>query len=116
MQRSAAVALALLAACEDEVAQDCPGEPVATFHFTGQRAGDSYLLETSTDGAVLGDECAPTCSAKLRLVVAGDVLRVDGEAVSFAGVLVEVLSAVDGSACGTCTPPCAARYAITGTP
>jgi hypothetical protein len=65
MQRSAAVELALLAACEDEVAEDCPG---------------------------------------------------DGEAVSFAGVLVEVLSPVDGSACGTCTLPCAARYAITGTP
>jgi hypothetical protein len=32
MQRSAAVALALLAACEDEVAEDCPGEPVATRH------------------------------------------------------------------------------------
>jgi hypothetical protein len=36
MQRSAAVALALLAACEDEVAEDCPGEPVAArYAITG---------------------------------------------------------------------------------
>jgi hypothetical protein len=81
----------------------------------GQRTGDHYRLETSTDGAVLGEECAPTCSAELRLLVAGDVVRVDAEAASFAGVLVEVMSAPAGTDCGTCTLPCAARYAITGT-
>jgi hypothetical protein len=82
----------------------------------GPRTGDGFVLETSTDGAVLGEQCAPTCSAELRLVVAGDVARAGGEAVSFAGVLVEVMSAASGSACGACTLPCAARYALAGTP
>lgn len=176
MRRVLALALALVAACADESDVDCPGEPVATFHFTGTkvdagdpsiaaldpvpatpecgetfgydeaplepfyatltadlassaaalcrtrgpvligpRTGDRYLLETSTDGAVLGEECAPTCSAELRLLVAGDVVRVDGEAASFSGVLVEVMSKAAGSECGACTLPCAARYALQGT-
>ncbi len=54
----------------------------------GQRTGDRYLLEVSTDGAVLGEECAPTCNAGLRLLVSGDVLWVDGDAAGFVGVLV----------------------------
>lgn len=175
MHRSAAVALAafLLAACDDQGAPECPGEPVASFHFVGtrvaagdpsialdpvpatadcdaalgypdsvdfygtlsadaagpagalcrspgpvlfgQRTGDRYLLEASAEGAVLGEACTGTCSAGLRLLVAGDVLREGGAAVSFAGVLVEVMSALPGSACGTCALPCAARYALTGT-
>jgi hypothetical protein len=81
----------------------------------GPRTGDHFVLETSTDGAVLGQQCAPTCSAGLRLVVAGDVVRDAAEPVSFAGVLVEVMSAAAGSICGACTLPCAARYALEGT-
>lgn len=82
----------------------------------GPRSGDRFVLETSTGGAVLGEECAPTCSASLRLVVAGDVGRDGGAAVSFTGVLVEVMSAAPGSLCGECALPCAARYALAGTP
>lgn len=177
MRRPVRLALVLvlpiaLAACADEDAAVCPGEPVATFHFAGTkvaagdpaldpapdvpdctddlgfpaaiafqgtlaadpassagtlcraqgpvlfgtRAGDHFAVETSTDGAVLGEQCAPTCSAGLSLLVTGDVVRVDGAAASFSGLLVEVMSAAAGSACGACALPCAARYALEGTP
>lgn len=176
MQRPAAVALALaLLACGEDDAQDCPGEPVARFHFTGarvargdpavaaidpvpdaadcaeplaypselvpfdgtlsaepanpagalclargpvllgERSGDHYVVETGSAGAVLGKECADTCSAALRLVVAGDVVRVDGAPASFSGVLVEVMSALAEGTCGACSLPCAARYLVAGT-
>jgi hypothetical protein len=82
----------------------------------GPRSGDRYDLETSTDGAVLGQECAATCNAALRLVVSGEVVRDAGAPSSFTGVLVEVMSAAQGSNCGSCALPCAARYALAGTP
>ncbi len=81
----------------------------------GQRSGTRYAVETRTGGAVL----PPTCSAALRLVVAGDVLGTGTPPTSFQGVLVEVLTWVDGD-CGTFLPEpvraCAARYALQGTP
>lgn len=78
----------------------------------GLRGGDRIVVETSTDGAVLAD-CGG-CPARLRLVVAGDLLPGGGAPpAGFDGALVEVLSAADGP-CGACVLPCAARYAITG--
>jgi len=78
----------------------------------GQRAADRFVVETTTEGAVLGG-CAG-CPARLRLVVAGDVLPGGtSPPTGFAGVLVEVLSATGGD-CGTCLLPCAARYALNG--
>jgi hypothetical protein len=112
---------AQLAGFEGTLAAD-PASPAAALCRTpgtvlyGPRTGDRFALETTTDGAVLGEQCAPTCSARLRLLVVGDVLRAGGEAVSFAGVLVEVMSAAAGGDCGACTLPCAARYALVGTP
>ena len=91
--------------------------PVGIVLF-GQRTGARYVVEGGTDGAVLAD-CSPTCSAALRLVVAGDVVADAGGApATFQGVLVEVMSQVGGE-CGTCLPPpalaCAARYTLVGT-
>jgi hypothetical protein len=177
-----ALAASALAACSGSPGQQCPGEPVAHFTFTGariylgdaalagldpvpaipdcstavgpppypdtlpgfdatlaadastqaaalcrprgivlfgQRSGTRYSVEGSTDGAVLAS-CSPTCSAELRLIVAGDVaVAPDGTPTGFQGILIEVMSLVAGD-CGTCLPPpanaCAARYTLTGTP
>jgi hypothetical protein len=84
----------------------------------GQRSGTRYVVESGTGGAVLA-ACSPSCTAALRLVVAGDVVAgPGGEPASFQGALVEVMSWVDGD-CGTCLPEparaCAARYALQGT-
>jgi hypothetical protein len=77
----------------------------------GVRSGSSYRLEMGTDGAVL-PECASTCAASLRLVIAGEVTGgAQGEPLAFKGVLVEVMTRTEGS-CGACTLPCAARYAL----
>ncbi len=92
--------------------------------LSGERTGpSSYSVETSSDGAVL---CSSTCSATLRLVVAGDVVPdPGGGAATFEGILVEVLTEARG-ACDACLPlvpdadpperACAARYALSGTP
>lgn len=78
----------------------------------GQRTGDRFVVETTTDGAVLRG--CEGCPARLRLVIAGDVLPgAPSPATGFQGALVEVLTAADG-ACGTCVLPCAARYHLTG--
>jgi hypothetical protein len=175
---AAALAVAALGACSDPPAQECPGEPVARFHFTGslvaggdpalagldpvpsdpdcvpptgpqfpdalpafdgllaadpstqsaalcrptgivlfgQRSGSRYSVEGSTDGAVLAS-CAATCSAALHLFVVGNVsLDGGGAPAGFEGVLVEEMSRVGAGDCGACTLPCAARYALAGTP
>lgn len=85
----------------------------------GLRSGSRFSVETGTGGAVLGG-CSATCSAALRLVVAGDVVTgPGGEPASFQGALVETMTFVAGD-CGTClseaAPSCAARYTLTGTP
>lgn len=85
----------------------------------GQRSGSRYAVETSSAGAVLAT-CSASCAAALRLVVVGDVLTgAGGEPEAFQGVLVEVMTRVDGD-CGTCLPEparaCAARYALQGSP
>jgi hypothetical protein len=81
----------------------------------GQHSGTRYSVQGSTDGAVLAS-CAATCSAALRLFVVGNVSSDPGGAPSgFAGVLVEEMSKVGAADCGTCTLPCAARYALAGT-
>lgn len=85
----------------------------------GQRSGSRYAVETSNAGAVLAD-CTPSCAAALRLVVAGDVVTgPGGEPAAFQGVLVEVMTHVDGD-CGSCLPEparaCAARYRLQGAP
>lgn len=84
----------------------------------GQRSGARFVVELGTAGAVLGG-CAASCSALMRLTVAGDVAgSPEGGPTEFEGALVETLSAADGADCGACTPalPCEARYALTGAP
>jgi hypothetical protein len=82
----------------------------------GEHTGTRYDVETGTSGAVLG-ACDPSCATGLRLVVAGDVeVGPGGEAVGFHGVLVEVMSPLQGSVCLPCIVPCAGRYAIDGAP
>ncbi len=82
----------------------------------GAHTGTRYVVQTGTSGAVLGG-CDPSCSTGLELVVAGDVeLGPVGEAVAFHGVLVEVMSPLQGSSCGACVLPCAGRYALDGAP
>lgn len=83
----------------------------------GDRSGSRYEVEGGTEGAVLAS-CSPTCDAAMRLVVAGDVIAdATGAPASFTGVLVEVMSLVNGD-CGACLPApafaCAARYVLTG--
>jgi hypothetical protein len=95
-----------------EAAALCTTRGVVLF---GQRTGDRYVVETATSGAVLS-ACGTSCTAAMRVLVAGDVVRADGAAVAFGGVLVEVMTAQDGAACGPCVLPCAARYALAGTP
>jgi hypothetical protein len=84
----------------------CRGDGAVLF---GTRIGDRWVVEESSDGAVLGG-CDPTCAARSRVVVAGDL---DPGRTSFSGALVEQLTAAGGS-CGACVLPCAARYALTG--
>lgn len=103
----------LEADADTEAAALCrPGREI----LFGQRSGTRYVVEARTGGAVL----PPTCSAALRLVVAGDLLpATETTPASFQGVLVEVLSWVDGD-CGPFLPEplraCAARYALQGAP
>jgi hypothetical protein len=78
----------------------------------GTRTGDHWTLEETTEGAVLGG-CDPTCAARSRVVISGDV--VPGTPAAFAGALVEQLTAT-GGVCGACVLPCAARYALSGVP
>jgi hypothetical protein len=172
----------LAAACGEDAPAVCPGDPVATFHFSGtkvdagdaalaglepdpalpdcpgpvgypatgerlppfdgtlardpstdaatlcrpreiflfgQRTGSRYFLETGSTGAVL-EGCSASCAAALRLLVAGEVVDgPDGEAAAFDGVLVEVITYVEGD-CGECLPPgartCAGRFTLDGTP
>lgn len=82
----------------------------------GQRTGSRYVVEARTGGATL----PPACSAALRLVVAGDVVpATDTEPTSFQGVLVEVLTWVDGNCEAYLPEPiraCAARYTLRGAP
>jgi hypothetical protein len=76
----------------------------------GTRAGPRWTVEEATDGAVLG-ACGPTCAARSRVVIAGD-LAPDPTPV-FTGALVEQLTPAAGN-CGGCVLPCAARYQLTG--
>lgn len=105
----------LAADASTQAAALCRGRGVVLF---GLRSGSRYVVETATGGAVLG-ACSPSCSAELRLVVAGDVVAdAGGQPASFQGALVEVMKHVDGD-CGGCLPEptrsCAGRFAIAGT-
>jgi hypothetical protein len=75
----------------------------------GTRDGTRWVVETSTDGAVLPD-CGVVCAARSRVVISGDVAGT-----RFEGALVEQLSATAGD-CSACALPCAARYSVVGTP
>ncbi len=79
----------------------------------GTHDGVRWQVEDSADGAVLGG-CGPTCAARSRVVITGDVAPDTTAPATFAGALVEQLTFVDG-ACGPCILPCAARYALKGT-
>jgi hypothetical protein len=79
----------------------------------GTHSGARWTVEISTDGAVLGS-CGPTCGARSRTIVAGDVGPDPSAPTTFQGALVEQLTPSAGD-CGGCVLPCAARYALTGT-
>lgn len=78
----------------------------------GSRSADRWTVFVDTTGAVLGD-CAPTCAARSRTLVIGDVTPSAAVASGFNGALVEHLLPDTGD-CGPCTLPCAARYALSG--
>jgi hypothetical protein len=77
----------------------------------GSRSAARWTLESTADGAVLGG-CDPTCAARSRVVITGDLAA--GPA-GFSGGLVEQLSRT-GGACGACVLPCAARHTLVGVP
>lgn len=82
----------------------------------GTRTGENrWAVETGTDGAVLGG-CDPTCAARSRVFVTGDVVPDASAPAGFQGALVEELTQT-GGACGACAPalPCARRYVLTAT-
>jgi hypothetical protein len=88
----------------------------------GRWTGARVVVEAGNEGAVLG-ACSTTCTASLRLVVAGDVAGVPPDPLTFHGALVEVLTRTGGD-CDACLPvvpgdpavrACAARYLIDGT-
>lgn len=72
-------------------------------------------VEAETDGAVLGSPCAAGCVATMSLSVRG-LISGAGETLRLDGAVVERLAPREGSACGGCTLPCAARYAVTALP
>ncbi len=78
----------------------------------GMRSGTRWVVEDSSDGAVLGG-CDPTCAAHSRVVISGDVVPDAVSPTGFQGALVEQLS-VTGGTCGACLP-CATRYTLIGT-
>jgi hypothetical protein len=80
--------------------------------FFGTREGSRWKVDIESDGAVLGS-CGPTCVARSRTFVWGDVSFDPTGPTSFDGALVEQLTRSAGD-CGACLP-CAARYTLTGT-
>jgi hypothetical protein len=80
--------------------------------FFGTRTGESWRVELSSGGAVLG-ACGATCVARARTVVAGVAGPDPAAPVEFQGALVEQLTQ-DGGDCGACLP-CAGRYTLAGT-
>jgi hypothetical protein len=88
----------------------------------GRWTGSRVVVEAGNQGAVLG-ACSTSCTASLRLVVAGDVAGAPPDPVSFHGALVEVLTRAGGD-CDACLPEvpgepgvraCAMRYVVDGT-
>jgi hypothetical protein len=88
----------------------------------GPWTGSRVVVEAGTRGAVLG-VCSATCTASLRLVIAGDVAGEPPDPVTFHGALVEILTRTGGD-CDACLPEvpgepgvraCAVRYVVDGT-
>jgi hypothetical protein len=80
--------------------------------YFGTHAGARWTVEAISEGAVLGS-CGPTCAARARTVVTGDLLPDPSAPTEFRGALVEQLTSSAGD-CGGCFLPCAARYELTG--
>jgi hypothetical protein len=81
--------------------------------YFGTRAGARWRVESTSDGAVLG-ACGPTCLARSRTILTGDVGPDPSAPVEFRGGLVEQLTPI--TECGECTIPCAARYTLVAAP
>jgi hypothetical protein len=79
----------------------------------GTRTATRWDVEAASDGAVLG-ACSPTCVARSRTVIVGDVSPDADAPTSFGGALIEQLS--PRADCGSCALPCAKRYVLTGAP
>ncbi len=91
----------------------CTGRALGAV-LSGTRAGDHVHVEASAGSAVLA-ACASTCSATLTVIVDGDLAPATaGAPAGFTGTLVERMDAA-GGACGPCTLPCTATYALAGT-
>lgn len=89
----------------------CRGGQLAAV-LIGTRTGDHVHVEAAAGTGVLA--ACGGCTAALTTVVDGDLLPgVDGGPPRFSGTWVERMDAA-GGACGPCTLPCTATYAIDG--
>jgi len=81
--------------------------------LTGTHQGDQLAVALETGGAVLG-ACSASCAATGRQELTGTLARDPGTglATGFSGTLVDRVTAAAGTACGPCTPPCQATYAL----
>lgn len=134
MTRALAVLAALLvAACSQEAAQSCPGEPVASFAFSGAFSGGALAAGLDPDPALTdcdpavgfprGGPTKPALSFRGTLSAdatgsGGALCRADGPILfgTHAGVRWRVEEGADGAVLGGCGPTCAARshVVITG--
>lgn len=90
----------------------CTGRSLGAV-LVGARTGDHLRVQASAGSAVLA-ACASTCSATLTVIVEGDLVAATATSpATFAGTLVERMDAA-GGACGACTLPCIATYALEG--
>ena len=89
----------------------------ASAPLSGTHQGDEVAVALDTGGAVYG-ACAATCGVTVHQALAGTLVRdpVSGEATGFTGTLTEVGTATAGAACGPCTSPCQATWAVTAGP
>ncbi len=79
----------------------------------GTRSGTRWVVEDSSDGAVLAG-CDLTCAAHSNVIISGDVVPDAISPTDFQGALVEQLIMTGGSCGSTCALPCAARYTLAG--
>lgn len=98
---------------DGETAALCTSRPFAAVKH-GTRDGDTIDVSTVTARAILSD-CASTCVVEVHERVRGALLPSADAPEAFDGALVDVAYPTGASSlCGSCSLPCAARYAIRG--